>query len=828
MLRRPVLKIVVCLLTGSSLAWAQSAAPAISPNGIVNAADYTPAIAPGALIAVFGDSLASKTSTATNTPLPTMLDGSSVEVNGQAIPLFFVSTQQINAQMPFGVVGQVQVRVRTAAGLSAGVTVAVAATAPRLFTKTMDGKGEPILVHSADWSSVSAASPARPGEYLLLFLTGLGAVSPAIPAGQAGGDNGKNGPLNQLPAGALTITMGDRPAPVLFAGLAPGWVGLYQVNFQAPADMPSGTIAVTASTKDGSSQAGVMAAAKGAPALTADMGGGIIMDFVQIAPGQFMMGCSTGDTLCGAEEKPQHPVQLTKGFQMGKFEVTQAQWQAVMGNNPSSWRFGSTDLPVEDVSLYDIEVFLQKMDARGDGYSYRLPTEAEWEYAARAGTTGPTYGNLDDIAWHSGNSGSKTHPVGQKQPNAWGLYDMLGNVWELVQDWTSYSYDSSSLAVDPTGWTIGAFKSSRGGSYSSYPRMSTRLSQYPSSRLSNAGFRCVRDSYAGTVALNDLKISASSTASSEVVIGTLTLNTAAPTEGIAVALESANTAAATVPVSVAIMGGQTSATFNVWLKIVTASQQTVITAKLGRDTKMATLTVTPAGNSAGTFVADLGGGLRMDFVPIKPGDFVMGCSPMDPYCGRDEKPAHPVRLTKSLQMGRFVVTQAQWQAIMGGNPSYPTGEDLPVEQVSWNDTQTFLSKMNARNDGYRYRLPTEAEWEYAARAGTTGPTYGDLYRIAWSIYDSNGRTHPVGQKTPNAWGLYDMLGNVYEWVQDRYDGTYDSSSLAVDPSGSSSGDDRVLRSYGWAGDGTILRASYRWHWGPGMRGALFGFRCVRE
>jgi uncharacterized protein (TIGR03437 family) len=240
-----------------------SAAPTIASGGVVNAADYTPTVAPGMLIAVFGDSMASKVSSAAGTPLPTALDGTSVEVNGQAIPLFFVSPKQINAQMPFGISGQVQVRVRTAVALSTPATVTVAASAPRLFTKTMDGKGEPILVHNADWSPVSATSPARPGEYLILFLTGLGAVSPAIPAGQAGGDNGKNGPLNQLPVGAVTVAFGGRQVAISFAGLAPGFVGLYQVNFQVPADMPRGTFALVVSTKDGSSQAGVLATAEG-------------------------------------------------------------------------------------------------------------------------------------------------------------------------------------------------------------------------------------------------------------------------------------------------------------------------------------------------------------------------------------------------------------------------------------------------------------------------------------------------------------------------------------------------------------------------------------
>ena len=292
----PVLIALYCLLAGCSPLSAQGAAPTITPGGVVNAADYTPEVAPGIIIAVFGNSLAAKVSSAAVTPLPTVLDGTAVEVNGQAIPLFFVSPGQINAQMPFGVSGQVQVRVSTAAGVSAAAPVTVAASAPRLFTKTMDGRGEPILCHSADWSLVSATSPVRPGEVLILFLTGLGAVTPAIPAGRAGGDNGPYGPLNQLPPGAVTVAFGGRQMAILFAGLAPTFVGLYQVNIQAPADMRRGTFELVASTKDGSSQAGVLAAAEGAARFTADLGGGVTMYFVPINSGEFMMGCSPGDT----------------------------------------------------------------------------------------------------------------------------------------------------------------------------------------------------------------------------------------------------------------------------------------------------------------------------------------------------------------------------------------------------------------------------------------------------------------------------------------------------------------------------------------------------
>ncbi|MFN9458765.1 MAG: fibronectin type III domain-containing protein, partial [Acidobacteriota bacterium] len=181
-----------------------------------------------------------------------VLAGASVEVNGQPIPLFFVSAGQINAQMPFGLSGAVSVRVRTAAGLSPAVSLPLAPAAPRLFTRSMDGKGDPILVRATDWTMVTAPAPAQPGDYLILFLTGLGNVSPAISAGTPAGDNAANGPLNQLPAGAVTVTFGGKDAPVLFAGLAPGFVGLYQINFQVPA-APSGSSIIVATRAAASS-----------------------------------------------------------------------------------------------------------------------------------------------------------------------------------------------------------------------------------------------------------------------------------------------------------------------------------------------------------------------------------------------------------------------------------------------------------------------------------------------------------------------------------------------------------------------------------------------
>ena len=218
----------------------------------------------------------------------------------------------------------------------------------------------------------------------------------------------------------------------------------------------------------------------------------------------------------------------------------------------------------------------------------------------------------------------------------------------------------------------------------------------------------------------------------------------------------------------------------------------------------------------------------MVFVPLSEGEFVMGCAQGDGECDDVERPAHRVRITKGFEIGKYEVTQAQWEAVMGSNPSFFKGADRPVEQVSWEDVQQFLSRLNARGDGYRYRLPTEAEWEYAARAGTTGKYYGELDEIAWYGGNSDWHTHPVGQKKPNAWGLYDMLGNVWEWCSDWYDWNYYRSSPEADPREPESRRYRSLRGGSWYVHPRDLRVSYRGRFPPSTRFNSLGFRCVRE
>ena len=216
----------------------------------------------------------------------------------------------------------------------------------------------------------------------------------------------------------------------------------------------------------------------------------------------------------------------------------------------------------------------------------------------------------------------------------------------------------------------------------------------------------------------------------------------------------------------------------------------------------------------------------IEFVGIPAGEFQMGSTSSE--ADSDEQPVTQVRITRGFWMGKYEVTQAQWEAVMGSNPSHFTncGGDCPVEGVSWEDVQEFIGKLNARSGGRPYRLPTEAEWEYAARAGTTEDRYGDLDEIAWCRSNSGRTTHPVGEKAANAWGLHDMLGNVWEWVQDWY-GRYPGGSV-TDPTGPASGSGRVFRGGSWADFAGRCRSAFRYGISPGDRDGSLGFRLLRE
>jgi len=212
--------------------------------------------------------------------------------------------------------------------------------------------------------------------------------------------------------------------------------------------------------------------------------------------------------------------------------------------------------------------------------------------------------------------------------------------------------------------------------------------------------------------------------------------------------------------------------------------------------------------------------------------------------GRDsDETQHQVTLTQAFYMQTTEVTQGEWEAVMGSNPSFfsSCGDDCPVEEVSWNDVQDFITEMNKRGED-TYRLPTEAEWEYAARAGSTTafynggitntdctPTDPNLDLIGWYCgnddADGSSTTHPVAQKQPNAWGLYDTSGNVWEWCQDWYDSDYPAGSV-TDPTGPDTGSARVGRGGGWDSGVGYCRSAFRSLNSPGGRGSGLGFRLA--
>jgi formylglycine-generating enzyme required for sulfatase activity len=211
--------------------------------------------------------------------------------------------------------------------------------------------------------------------------------------------------------------------------------------------------------------------------------------------------------------------------------------------------------------------------------------------------------------------------------------------------------------------------------------------------------------------------------------------------------------------------------------------------------------------------------IGMEFVLIPAGTFLMGSPDSDMEAFPDEKPAHRVTISQPFYLGKYPVTQAQWEAIMGNNPSRFKGNpNYPVENVSWDDVHAFLRKLNEREGGWDYRLPTEAQWEYACRARTQTPRYHpDVNAIAWYEENSNGQPQPVGRKLPNAWGLYDMLGNVWEWCNNA--GRKRTADVVIDPN-------RAIRGGGWSTFALFVRAAVSvWH-PPGGRVDGLGFRCA--
>ncbi|MCX7097367.1 MAG: formylglycine-generating enzyme family protein [Methylococcales bacterium] len=222
------------------------------------------------------------------------------------------------------------------------------------------------------------------------------------------------------------------------------------------------------------------------------------------------------------------------------------------------------------------------------------------------------------------------------------------------------------------------------------------------------------------------------------------------------------------------------------------------------------------------------------FVKMEPGCFLMGRDTDIKEKNASELPQHRVCIEKPFYLGETEVTQEKWEKVMGNNPSKVKSLYRPVDRVNWNDVQAFIDRLNSQEGGHFFRLPTEAEWEYAARAGSTslysfGGNAKDLANYAWYGDEGyHGASHEVEKKQPNNWGLYDMHGNVWEWVQDWYDASYYQNSPDKDPKGPPNGQYKIYRGGSWVGKPVNLRSSIRYSGLPTTRTNDIGFRLLKE
>jgi formylglycine-generating enzyme required for sulfatase activity len=602
------------------------------------------------------------------------------------------------------------------------------------------------------------------------------------------------------------------------------------------------------------------------------------MEMLLIPPGSFQMGCSASQSYsCESNESPVHTVTLTNAFYLGRYEVTQAQWQARMGGNPSYYQSASTQVPAAQVPNRPVEQVSWNQIAGAGGFmaqtGMRLPTEAEWEYAYRAGTTtafhgftGYPNGTNDDtlvgnIAWYTSNSNIQTRPVGGKAANGFGLHDMAGNVVEWVSDWYSGSYYASSPAQNPPGPASGTSRVLRGGSWAGvtvYVRGSGRFDFWPGFTDRGIGFRAARAPYE-MPAVNGIAPTSGPTAGGTLITltGTNLLGAAGVTVG-GVAASSVQVINATTVTAVTPAGTAGTAAVAITTPGGTANLPGAFTYEPVVPVWATLIEAQP--DPAVVWDADLRAAItatglawrvkdtatQMELLLIPPGSFQMGCSASQSYsCDSDENPVHTVTLTQPFYLGRYEVTQAQWQARMGSNPSFfqspssavPADQvpNRPVERVSWIQIAGaggFMAQTGMR-------LPTEAEWEYAYRAGTTTAFHGFtgypngtnddtlVGNIAWYTSNSNSQTRPVGGKAGNGFGLHDMSGNVWEWVNDWYSSSYYASSPVQNPPGPAGGTFRVLRGGSCYDSSITVRGSNRSGYTPVSAGDVVGFRAAK-
>ncbi len=524
-----------------------------------------------------------------------------------------------------------------------------------------------------------------------------------------------------------------------------------------------------------------------------------------IPAGTFLMGSPEAEEGRLPDEGPQHEVTITRGFWMFDTPVTQELWLGVMGDHPS--RFRGSRRPVEQVSWDDAQRFLDRLNERAGQAVFTLPTEAQWEYSCRAGTT-TAYGFGDDLealgtyAWYRVNSYGTPHDVAGKLPNKWGLFDMHGDVSEWCQDCWANNYREGA-AINPAGPLHGRVGVLRGGGWNAHAqfvRSAYRSPHDPRNHGGGFGFRCIH-------------IPANSAEPLEGNVAREAQSTAMPDDrAVPLRIDSETPQAVTIAHGSCIV--IRSDTENLELQRIAKPEWA---SAMGRDRY---------GLWAEFTLKDVV--QRMRWIP--PGRFMMGSPDADELASEREKPQHEVTLRCGYWLFDTPVTQELWLAVVKKNPSRFPGPRRPVERVSWDDCQAFLGKFNAALPGLGLVLPTEAEWEYACRAGTiTCYAFGNELLHNQAHYDHSdltpAETSEVGRFLPNRWGLLDMHGNVWEWCHDWY-GRYSADSQ-VNPHGPDGDGSRVIRGGSWFSDVRSVRSGYRNQYGPtDDRSDNIGFRCA--
>jgi formylglycine-generating enzyme required for sulfatase activity len=433
-----------------------------------------------------------------------------------------------------------------------------------------------------------------------------------------------------------------------------------------------------------------------------------------IPAGEFVMGSPEEEVGALDDESPQHLLRISRGFWLFDTPCTQEFWEVVMDENPSHFR--SPKRPVEQVNWNDIQAFVGRLNNQLEGLKLSLPSEAQWEYACRAGSTtsypfGDEETELGDHAWFWGNSKGETHPLGQKFPNAWGLYDMLGNVWEWCQDeYDLEFYKKSSHQNHIAPSEASAFRVVRGGAWHSIAgdlRAAYRNRRLPIYHSDDLGFRCGDFQSSGPVSSRRWV-----------------------ERGESLAERSAEQ-----------RSDCESPSETRWLRLGDLKADpldfpNLTTVRFSSDVEELTVRTMTRPDWASAIGRD-GFGLWAEFTIkdtvrqrlrwIPPGQFMMGSPPEETGRFSNESPQRPVWIPEGFWLFDTPCTQALWEAVMDQNPSRFRSPTRPVEQVSWEDCQAFVEQLNGHLKKLELSLPSETQWEYACRAGTTEATYrGEL------------------------------------------------------------------------------------------------------